>query len=175
MRDSMWTQVWGLRVLLSVLIQENLISWVQRSTVSLLDGPSVFLVESRVAVTSAFVFSFVFVGPWISITSIYFFNCSSSTVVSTFLPPLSPAPPPLPLTLNPTHLWLWPWVLHSCSFMTLSLLSLFIPLPSPLGSLSVLYFIASYYILLAYLFCWLGSTYRWDHMVFVPHRLAYFT
>ena len=31
------------------------------------------------------------------------------------------------------------------------------------------------YILLAYLFCWLGSTYRWDHMVFVFHHLAYFT
>ena len=39
----------------------------------------------------------------------------------------------------------------------------------------VLYFQVSGSVLLACLFCWLGSTYRWDHMVFVPHRLAYFT
>ena len=39
----------------------------------------------------------------------------------------------------------------------------------------VLYFNISGYILLACLFCWLGSTYRWDHMVFVFHHLAYFT
>ena len=39
----------------------------------------------------------------------------------------------------------------------------------------VLYFSVSGYILLASLFCWLGSTYRWDHMVFVFHHLAYFT
>ena len=39
----------------------------------------------------------------------------------------------------------------------------------------VLYFNVSGCILLACLFCWLDSTYRWDPMVFVPHRLAYFT
>ena len=46
------------------------------------------------------------------------------------------------------------------------------PLPSPLWLLSVLYFNVSGYILLPCLFCWLGSTYRWDHMVFVFHCLA---
>ena len=39
----------------------------------------------------------------------------------------------------------------------------------------VLYFHVSGSILLACLFCWLGSPYRWDHMVFVFHRLAYIT
>ena len=39
----------------------------------------------------------------------------------------------------------------------------------------VLYFHVCGYILLACLFCWLGSTFGWDHMAFVFHRLAYFT
>ena len=39
----------------------------------------------------------------------------------------------------------------------------------------ILYFNVSDYILLACLSCWLGSTYRWDHMVFVFHHLAFFT
>ena len=39
----------------------------------------------------------------------------------------------------------------------------------------VLYFHVSGSILLICLFCGLGSTYRWDHMVFVFHCLAYFT
>ena len=30
-------------------------------------------------------------------------------------------------------------------------------------------------ILFVCLFCWLGSSYRWNLMVFVPHLLAYFT
>ena len=34
----------------------------------------------------------------------------------------------------------------------------------------VLYFNVSGYILLASLFCWLSSTYRWGHMVFVFHN-----
>ena len=38
---------------------------------------------------------------------------------------------------------------------------------------SVLYFNVSGYILLACLFCWLGSTYMWDHMVFLFHHLAF--
>ena len=39
----------------------------------------------------------------------------------------------------------------------------------------VLNFKVSGFILLACLFCWLGSSYRWDHMVFVFHHLGYFT
>ena len=76
----------------------------------------------------------------------------------------SPCPPP---TLNPSPLWLCPWVLYTCSLMTFSLLSLIIPSTLPSGHcLFVLYFNVSGYILLPWLFCWLGSTYRWDHMVF---------
>ena len=56
----------------------------------------------------------------------------------------------------------------------------FIPLlyPSSLPSgycPFVLYFHVSDSIWLTSLLCWLGSTYRWDHMVFVFHRLVYFT
>ena len=39
----------------------------------------------------------------------------------------------------------------------------------------VLYFNVSGYILLACLFHWLGSPYRWHHMVFVFYLLVYFT
>ena len=50
------------------------------------------------------------------------------------------------------------------------------PSPCPSGYCQfALYFNVTGYILLACLFCWLGSTYRWDHMVFVFHHLAYFT
>ena len=56
------------------------------------------------------------------------------------------------------------------------LLSPVTPFPLPSGHCQfVLYFHVSGSNLLAYLFCWLGSTYRWDHMVFVPYHLAYFT
>ena len=47
--------------------------------------------------------------------------------------------------------------------------------PQPSGYCQfVLYFNVSGSILLACLFCWLSSTFRWDHMVFVFHHLAYF-
>ena len=46
---------------------------------------------------------------------------------------------------------------------------------TPARAQFVLYFHISGSILLACLFCCLGSTYRWDHMVFVFHQLAYFT
>ena len=97
-----------------------------------------------------------------------------STVVSIFLPPFLPPHPSSPPTFEPTPLWLCPWVLYTCSLMTLPLLSLVNPLAPPLWSLSVSYFHVSGSILLACLFCWLGSTYRWDHMVFTFYHLAYF-
>ena len=55
----------------------------------------------------------------------------------------------------------------------------FFPLLSPSNLPSghcqfVLYFHVSGSILLTCLFCWLGSTYRWDHIVFVFYHLAYF-
>ena len=85
-----------------------------------------------------------------------------------------PHPPPPPC-LNPTPLCLCLWVLYTYSLATLLLLSPVMPLLFPLWLLSVCsYFNVSGYILLTCLFCWLGSTYRWDHMVFVFHCLAYF-
>ena len=50
-----------------------------------------------------------------------FFYCCSCTVVSIFLPLLSPALPTPPPTLNPNPLWLCPWVLYTCSLTTLPL------------------------------------------------------
>ena len=86
----------------------------------------------------------------------FFYYCCSSTVVSIFFLPLPlphPTPPP---TLNyPPH-WLYPCVLYTCSLMTLLLFCSLIPCYCQF----VLYFNVSGYILLACLFCWLGSTYR---------------
>ena len=48
------------------------------------------------------------------------------------------------------------------------------PPPSPLITVS-LFFVQCVWLYFACFFCWLGSTYRWDHMVFVFHYLAYFT
>ena len=94
---------------------------------------------------------------------------------------LHPHPPPrhppphtsLLSTLKPTP---FGFVHYTCSltaFLLFPLLSL-APLPSGYCQF-VLYFNVSGYILLACLFCWLGSTYRWDHKVFVFHHLAYFS
>ena len=103
-----------------------------------------------------------------------YFYCCSSTLVSIFTLPWSPTP-----TISASHprtypLWLFPCVLCTYSLMDFSLFPPIIPLPSGYCQF-VLYFNVSCYILLACLFCWLGSTGRWDHMVFVFHSLAYFT
>ena len=97
--------------------------------------------------------------------------------LSPFLPHHS-SPPHLstPPTLKPTHFGFvhvsfihvpW-WAFPHFAPLTLS------PLPSGFCEF-VLYFNVSGCILLTCLFCWLGSTYRWDHMIFVFHCLAYFT
>ena len=102
------------------------------------------------------------------------FNYSCPHLPPTILP--HPTHPHLKNSvLSPSPCWLCSWVLHTCSLMTLPLLSPVVPLPPPLWLLSVLYFNVSGYILLAYLFCWLDSTYRWDHIVLIFHCLAYFT
>ena len=80
---------------------------------------------------------------------------------------------------SPSHpqsysLWLCPWDLYIYSLTTLTLFSPIIHL-LPLVTVSLFFISVSGYILLACLFCWLRSTYRWDHMVFVFHHLAYFT
>ena len=92
--------------------------------------------------------------------------------LSPFPPDQSPLPHPPP-TLNPTPLWLCPWVLHTIPWQPFPFFPLY---PSPLPSVSLFFISVTQVIfLLVCLFCSLSSTYRWDHMVFVPHRLAYFT
>ena len=105
------------------------------------------------------------------------FYCCSIIVVP-LIPPLlsSVLPPPHSVSLPPPHCPC-PWVLYTCSLTwPFPIFPLLPPSPNPSGHCQfVLYFHVSGYILLACLFCWLGSTYRWDHMVFVFHHLAYFT
>ena len=111
----------------------------------------------------------------------FFFFFSLFIVVrvqlSPFFPHHSTTPyPPPPPSLNPTPFWLCPWVLYTCSLMTLPLLSPVTLLPTPLWVIVSLFFISmSGYILFACFFCWLGSTYRWDHMVFIFYHVVYFT
>ena len=107
--------------------------------------------------------------------NMFFFNCFFFKIIfqvqlypfSLQHFPMHPRPP-IP-TLNTTALWLCLW-----SFIyTLWQLFLFFP-PSPSSlpsghSRFVLYFSVSSSFLLICLFCWLGSTYRWDHVVFVFH------
>ena len=94
-----------------------------------------------------------------------------------FPPLLSPAlpTPHLLLSIPPCPRCLCPWVFYTCSFTWP--FPFFSPLsPIPSGHCQfVLYFNVSVSILLTCLFCWLGPTYRWDHMVFVFYHLAYFT
>ena len=99
----------------------------------------------------------------------FYFCCCSSTVVSIFTPPhpSSPTHPCLP-PLNP--LWLCAYVLYTCSL--LAVLSPIILLPPPLWLLSVCSLLQCLWLYFACLFVLLiGSTYRWDHMVFVFHHL----
>ena len=103
-----------------------------------------------------------------------YFHCCSSTVVS-ISPHYSPPMTFPPLTLDPTPLWLCPCILYRCSLTTLSPFPPISPFHLPSSYCQFfLYFNVSGYILPACLLCQLGSTYRWDHMVFVFHCLAYF-
>ena len=99
-----------------------------------------------------------------------FCYCCSSTFVFIFTSPhllLHPSPPP---TLEPTPFgFLHVSFIHGPWWPTHYLL---LPLSLFLSDYCqiVLYFNVSAWILLACLFCWLGSTYRWDHMVLHFHR-----
>ena len=105
-----------------------------------------------------------------------FFNCYSVTVVPVF-PPLPSSAHPIPSSHSQfPHCCPCLWVIYTCSLSSLLFFPPLFPLPLPSGYCQfVLYFNVSACILLACLFCWLHSTYRWDHMVFVFHHLAYFT
>ena len=107
--------------------------------------------------------------------------------------PGCPTPPLLLVWMNVSSLTPWLWYCHTVQFSVSSGFFFFVfkfvvhflvvrggtvclsmP-PSWLEVQFVLKFNVSGYILLAYWFCWLGPTYRWDHMVFVFYCLAYFT
>ena len=132
-----------------------------------------------------------FCGPWRLLGSIFktlqfwcncqggqgisniFFYCCSSTVISLFLPPLPspshPHSPPLILPLfglSMCPLYMCPITLHPFPPIT----------SSHLPSSYCLFLISTSLVeIFCLLICFVGSTYRWDHMVFVPHCLAYFT
>ena len=93
----------------------------------------------------------------------YLFYCCSSIVVSISPPQISPSHPSPPLTLDPTP---FGFVLVSVIQVPWWPFPIFSPLsPSHLPSgycQFVLYFNVSRSTLLACLFYWLGSTYRWD-------------
>ena len=104
---------------------------------------------------------------------LFYYSCPNfSLLLSLFHPPPhthshSQSPPSCPCL----------WVIYTCS---LTRPFLFFPplFPFPLSSGPCQFvpcFYASSSILLICLFCWLGSTYRWDNMMFVFHCLAYFT
>ena len=102
------------------------------------------------------------------------FYCYSITVVCLFSPSLHPTPSK-PASLPHLHPppWFCPCVLYSSSCNPLSSLS---PTHSPLSIVRL--FLTSMCLVifcLLFFFYLLCSSYRWDHMVFVPHRLVYFT
>ena len=97
--------------------------------------------------------------------------------LSPYPPHYSPLPYPAPApTFNPAPHCLCSWVLYTCSLtQPFPFFPVLPPSHLPSGQcMFVLYFHAATSILLTCSFCWLGSTYRWDHMVFVFHHLAHF-
>ena len=108
------------------------------------------------------------------------------TVVQLHLSPFFPHYSPLPYPHLSSHIQSSPTIVFAhgsfiCMFLdlTLPLLSTINPLPSPPHPSgyfqSAPRFHASGSILFISLICSLDSSYRWDHMVFVSHHLAYFT
>ena len=101
------------------------------------------------------------------------FSCCSSKAVSISSHHSSSTQSSPAHTQEPKPLWYCPCVLYTYSWKPSQLPPPPIyPLPPPFWLLLVLNFTISGYILFDCLFCWLGSTYRWDHMVFVFHHLV---
>ena len=92
---------------------------------------------------------------------------------STHHSPSSHPSPPSTLDTNP--LWLCPCVLYTCSWWPFPLFPPLCPPRSALVTANLFFILMSLVLFCSLLFCWLGSTYRWDHMVFVFHHLAHFT
>ena len=115
-----------------------------------------------------------------TVSSSFFFFSPFIIVVQLQSSPLSPhySSPPYP----PSHIQSYsPSVFFHGSFICVPWWPFpFFPLLSPSTLPSghchfVIYYHGSASILLPCLFCWLGTTYRWGHMVFFLHHLAYFT
>ena len=103
------------------------------------------------------------------------FCCYSITVVSIFRPlPSSTHPSPCSHSQSP-HCCPCPWASPTCSLSSPSpSFHHFPPFPFPSGHCqSVPCFRACGSIVLVSLFCSLDSSYRWDHTVFVFHRLSF--
>ena len=101
------------------------------------------------------------------------FNYSCLHFPSITLP--HPIHPHLPPSILPHLGFVHGSYIHDPSWL-FPFISPLLPTLLPCGYCQVnLYFNASGYTLLASLFCWLGFPYKWDHMVFVFHCLAYFT
>ena len=97
---------------------------------------------------------------------LFYYNCPY------FFPHYSSRPCPYPIFQSFSHhQCLFPGVLYTC-FLTWPFP--FFPLP-PLSSCQFLPYIHVSGSILLCLLSSLGSTYRWDHVVFVVHCLAYFT
>ena len=102
----------------------------------------------------------------------FFFSIVFKCSCLHFLPSILPTPP-IPTSLSPSYP---PLALSMCPlYMFLDDPYPLFPSHLPSGQGHCVYFNDSGYILFACLFYWLGSTYRWDHVVFVFHLLAYFT
>ena len=103
-----------------------------------------------------------------------FFYCCSVTIVPISLPitPSFPYPSPPP-TFNhspPLSLFMGPL------YMFLDDPSPYFPCSPPSPLVTVILFLISMSLVLFWsLVCFVDSTYRWDHVVFVFHHLAYFT
>ena len=119
-------------------------------------------------------FAILFLFNYLCIIYIIFYCCSSSLHFPTTTYPL------------PTHLYLPPSILMPIGFVrgpsihvpwwSFPFFHTFSPSAYPSAYCQcVLYLNFSSYILLVCLFCWLGSTYWWDHMVFFPYCLVSFT
>ena len=89
-----------------------------------------------------------------------------SPALNTPSPTFNPPSPSLCLSMGPLYML----------FEDTSPFFLLSPSPLPSGCCQfVLYFHVSGSVLLICLFGWLGSSYRWDHVVLVFHCLAYFS
>ena len=121
-----------------------------------------------------FIFSFFSIHE-ISFIIFIIFCCYSITVVSIFRPlPSSTHPSPCSHSQSP-HCCPCPWAIPTCSLSSPSpSFHHFPPFPFPSGHCqSVPCFRACGSIVLVSLFCSLDSSYRWDHTVFVFHRLSF--